>query len=267
MTVTTNRKVELMSNAKGDAKKYAQDNKLFKSKEQRKDNRASAKEARQDLRQQYKTGAISKEEFKTQKKSRRKAKRNAVKLQLLKRFTRDGKPLFVYRLKEVIEDRQTKKLQKRMPDGKTVEVPRENVVQTPQGMYDLSEIAKAMNVSVDQLKTAQAQLIDILIPLASSSKGQTEAVNVPKSDTTADLAVSVPESNMTDLGGGEYFLTNETFDGDMFDASSPVPDVADDEKPPLKGWEKGLLWGGIAVVAIVLGVIIYRKVKSNAGSN
>lgn len=264
MTLTTNRKVEVMSNAKGDAKKYAQENKIIKPRDTRKASRETAKTERKDLKQQFKTGTITKEKFKSEKKKRRKAKLNAIKLQFLKRFTKDGKPLFVYRLKEVVQDLKDKKYKKKHPDGSDSEVKKDDIVSTPQGLYDINEIAKAMNVSVESLKNAQAQLIDILIPLASSSKGQAEAVDVPKSDNSADMGVIVPESNVTQTDDGGYYTNNETFDASSFDPNEKVPDVKDDEKkPPLKNWEKGLLWGGIAVAAIVVGVIVYRKIKSN----
>lgn len=264
MTLTTNRKVELMSNAKGDSKKYAQENKLFGTKEQRQSNRASAKEQKKDLKQQYKTGAISKEQFKSEKKSRRKAKRNAVKLQLKKRFFKDGSPLFIYRLKELFPDKATGKLKKKHADGTDTEVDAKDAIKTPQGYYDLMEIARVLNVSVETLRATKDELMSKLIPLTEASKNQETPVFAPRTDSEAGLGVGVPKENVTETEDGNYYTNNETYNDDDFNPKDKIPDVKDDENtPPLKNWEKSILWGGIAIAAIAVSIIVYRKIKSN----
>lgn len=230
-----------------------------KNKSERKDARTQFKTEKEVLKAKRESGELSRKEYRQSLRTSRKAKLNATKLQLLKRFSKDGKPLFIYRLKKVFKEGGKHK--KKMPDGTIVDVAPQNVIETPQGTYDASEIAKVMGSSVAQVQANPQSIAQQLVPVETSTKTADEVVPQPQPTPTTEPAIVVPASNITQTPEG-YYATPETQTPD----EAPI-DVKEDEgkaqgKKPLSKTEKILLWGGIGLVVAIIGFVVVRKVMS-----
>lgn len=209
----------------------------------------------------------SRSEARATRKSNRKAKRNAKKLKRVK--LRNGKTASVYvlsRLRPVKKSGADESLSvqyvRTYPDQTTAVIKAEDVVKTTDGkFYDKNEVAKAFGVE----KTAVTQqMIDrYIIPVAPTSDATTTTNEVPKSENS-ESGVVVDESKVvTDENGDQFLATDTKAEGDLLASD----DVKEDDKKAQGGMtktQKYILWGGIGVVAIILGVVIYRKM-SNKG--
>lgn len=259
MNIITNREVyqETYSNAKGDSKDgfVKKEDRLMSesNRTKRKEARDKAKADKELLRGKMKAGDLSKSDFRKQKRAIRKEKRNATKLQLLKRFSKDKKPLFAYRLKKVFK-KENGKAEKEMPDGTKVEVKPENQVVTPQGIYDLTEISKALGITAETFKVNQADILKKLIALESDSKNLKTAVETIKTNPLADLSVPVTEDKTETMDDGYTYLTDET----QLKTETVITDVADEDKKK-QGMSTTtkivLITGSVIVVGIVAYII------------
>jgi len=221
--------------------------------------------------QPKKVSGVSSKTAKTLKrearKSSRKAKRNARKLKRVK--LRNGKTAIVYvlsRLRPVkksgADESLTMEYVKTYPDGTTGVVKAEDVVKTTDGkFYDKNEVAKAFGVE----KTAVTQqMIDrYVIPVAPTTDATTTTTEVPKSENS-DGAVVVPDEKVVTDENGNQFLADDTkAEGDLLASD----DVKEDDKKAQGGMsktQKYILWGGIGLVAIIIGVVVYRKMSKKA---
>ena len=251
------------SMAKGESKdKYVSEDMRLgsdKNKSERKDARTKFQSEKEGLKSKRESGELTRKEYRKSLKESRKAMFNATKLQLLKRFSKDGKPLFIYRLKKVIKEGGKHK--KKMPDGTMVDVAPQNVIETPQGTFDATEIAKAMGTTADQVKANQQTIVSQMVPVETSTKNAEQVEPQPQPTPTTEPAVIVPASNVTETPQG-YFATPETQL-----PTEPAKDVKDEDvkaqgKVPLSKTEKILLWGGIGVVVAIIGFVVIRKVIS-----
>lgn len=231
ITVETNRPVDY-SSATGSEK------------DQKRAERKSKREERQTTR--------------SARRSSRKAKKNATKL---KKIVRGGVTKIVKPFKKVFTKKDGSKY-KKAPDGTEIPVSSSDVVKTPQGEYDKKEISEATGVPADQI-TPQ-KVAQITVPTQPTSPSADATTIAPATDSNADLSGYVPEASVVVTDEGLY-LNSETQP-----TEEPAKDVAEEEKKakePLKKWEKGLLWGGIGVVAIIVGVVAYKYFKNKGKAN
>jgi hypothetical protein len=279
ITIETNRTTPVYSNLKGKEKAVKEENRLFTdtARSERKSARTTKRAEIKDIRSQVKSGQLSREEARKLKRKTRKAKAGAIKLQLTKRFTKDGKPLFVYRLKKVFKDIDGV-FKKILPDGRKVKVKKEDIVTTAQGTYDANDISKASGVSVQEIKSNPSTVDSVTTTVTQSSSGSEIATETTNS-ASADLAVEVPTENVVNTTTGEVggdvsyqtgddvFIEEETLPAtntettDTTDTTDTTgtTDSTETTKTPMKTWEKVLLFGGIAVV---LGLVTFAIVKA-----
>lgn len=276
ITIETNRTTPVYSNAGGKEKAVKKEDKLFTqtARDERKSGRTITKSELKSIREKAKSGEITKKESRQLKRKARKVKRGAIKLQLTKRFTKDGKPLFIYRLKKVFKTRDGK-LKKKLSDGSEVEVKPTDVINTPQGTYDANDIAKASGVNVEEVKSNPSLVSSVTMAVTPSSSTSETATETSKSTTTSDLAVQVPTENLVNTTTGEegeevsyqtgdnVFLEKDTLPATNTETTETTDttgttESAETTKTPMKTWEKVLLFGGIAVV---LGLVTFAIVK------
>jgi len=275
ITIETNRTTPIYSNAKGDSKDglVKKEDRLLSetARSSRKSGRSSTKSEIKSIKEKVKSGELSRQEARKLKRKSRKVKRGAVKLQLTKRFTKDGKPLFIYRLKKVFKTIDGK-LKKKLADGTEVEVKATDVVTTPQGTYDANDIAKASGVSTAEVKSNPAVLESVTTTVTPNSSNSEIATETSSSSSSADLAVEVPSTNVYNETSGQedgldystgdaLYLKSDTeattsTESTTPDATAATTDATTDKK--LKTWEKVLLFGG---VALVLGLVTFAIVK------
>ena len=276
ITIETNRTTPVYSNASGKERAVKKENKLFTetAKSERKTGRTTTKSEIKDIKSKVKSGELTRQEARKLKRTSRKVKRGAIKLQLTKRFTKDGKPLFIYRLKKVFKGKDGK-LRKKLADGTEVEVKATDIVNTPQGTFDANDISKASGVSVEEIKSNPSVVDNVTMAVTPSSSTSETATETAKSSTTSDLAVQVPTENLVNTTTGEegtevsyqtgdnVFLENDTLpatntvSSETTDATENT-DATETTKTKMKTWEKVLLFGGIAVV---LGLVTFAIVK------
>ena len=148
---------------------------------------------------------------------------------------------------------------KTFADGTTITIPASDVIVHASGVFDKSDIARAFGVAKE---TLTPEMIDkYLVYIAPAPANSDTATETTKSATT-DVAIEVPADKVTETPDGTFLTT------DTQDPNAPVIDVAIEQKQeqaPLKKYEKIILWGGVALVVIIAGVIIYRKM-SKGGS-
>lgn len=219
---------------------------------------AGGKKTREDRKQ----GRV---QARSTRQSNRKAKRNARKLKRVK--LRNGKSVSVYvlsRLKAVRKSGADESLSvqyvRTYPDQTTAVIKAEDVVKTTDGkFYDKNEIAKAFGVE----KTAVTQqMIDrYIIPVAPTSENTTTTNEVPKSETSDNAVVIDDTKIVTDENGNQFLKDDTKSEGD-----GGSDDVKDDDKKKaeegLSKTQKIILWGGIGLVVVIIGVVVYRKMSS-----
>jgi hypothetical protein len=172
-----------------------------------------------------------------ERRSKRKAKRNATKLRRLN--TPKGSK-FTFKLKKV--NKQGTKRTKRNNNGTIVVLNESDIVSTPKGDFDKIEVAKALNVAPEKVTpelVAQNQVVE----------------------ANGDVSIIVPDTIVGQDNQGDSYLAE-----DLQDENSPPEDVVkdDEKKRGLSTTEKVLLFGGIGVAVLTIGIILYRKF-SNKG--
>jgi len=148
---------------------------------------------------------------------------------------------------------------KTFPDGTTIVIPASDVINHSSGVFDKNDIAKALGVAKETLTPDMIE--KYLVYIAPAPTNSDSANETPKS-ATSDVAIEVPADKVTETPDGSFLTT------DTQDPNEPTKDVAVEQKQeqaPLKKYEKIILWGGVALVVIIAGVIIYRKM-SKGGS-
>lgn len=179
-------------------------------------------------------------------KANRKAKRNSSPLTKI-----GGK--FVKKIKKIVNFKG-KKI-KTNPDGSTTEVAAKNVVVTPQGEYDKVEVARALNVTPEQVTPELILKTSVATQVSNTGIANPTIVSA---NPSADLAIVVPAELMETGTDGNPYLSV-----DLQEADKPDEDVAKEEqaKQPLVKWEKIMLVSGITLAAIVIGIIAYKKMS------
>jgi hypothetical protein len=172
-----------------------------------------------------------------ERRSKRKAKRNATKLRRLN--TPKGSK-FTFKLKKV--NKQGTKRTKRNNNGTIVVLNESDIVSTPKGDFDKIEVAKALNVAPEKVTpelVAQNQVVE----------------------ANGDVSIIVPDTIVGQDSQGDTYLAE-----DLQDENTPPEDVVkdDEKKRGLSTTEKVLLFGGIGVAVLTIGIILYRKF-SNKG--
>jgi hypothetical protein len=202
--------------------------------------------------------------------SQRKAKRNAPKLKRIRR--KNGRNAFVMRLIKLVPIQKTQKFsggdstitaiaspvteyEKKFADGTTIKIPATDVIVNTAGVFDKNDIARAFGVTKEALTQ---QMIDnylvYIVPAPANSDTATET----NKSASSDVAIEVPEDKLVTTDEGTFLAT------DTQGKDETPKDVAEEQKAeqqPLKKYEKVILWGGIALVVIIAGVIIYRKMN------
>ena len=134
-----------------------------------------------------------------------------------------------------------------------------NVVKTTDGkFYDKNEIAKAFGV--DKTAVTQQMIDRYIIPVAPTSENTTTTNEVPKSETS-DNAVVIDDTKIVTDENGNQFLKDDT----KAEGEGGSDDVKVDDKKAQGGMSKTqkiILWGGIGLVVVIIGVVVYRKMSS-----
>jgi hypothetical protein len=219
-------------------------------------------------------GVSEKQQTRDLKRANRKAKRNAPKLKRIRR--KNGKNAFVMRLIKLVPVQKKQRFSgvdnstltavipsateytKTFADGTSVVIPATDVIVNTAGVFDKNDIAKAFGVAKE---TLTPEMIDkYLVYIAPTNANSDTATETTKS-ATSDVAIEIADANVVTTDEGT-FLALDTQDKD-----EATKDVAEEDKAkqqPLKKYEKAILYGGIAVVVIIAGVIIYRKMSKGA---
>lgn len=247
LQVQTDRPV--YSNAKGDGLSKLKGKfkgKTDAEKATAKTTRESDKKVRVDNRTKNKTDRVDKRA--TNKANRR-----------LKRFKKNGTPLtkigaFFHKKIRKLFVKDGKKV-KTNADGTTTEVAAKNVVVTPQGEFDKVEVARALNVTPEQVTPELIAKSSVATQPTTTPVASEVIVPVTAS---ADLAIKVPEALTEVAIDGNPYLSV-----DLQEVDEEEKDVAKEEqaKQPLVKWEKIMLVSGITLAAIVIGVIAYKRLS------
>ena len=221
------------------------------------DGQPKSKKVRAGSKNDFRPDAMTNRERRVQG---RKAKRNAPKLKRIRR--KNGKNAFVMRLIKLVPVQKKQRFSgvdstltavipasteytKTFPDGTSLVIPATDVIVHTAGVFDKSDIAKAFGVTKE---TLTPEMIDKYL------------VYIAPAPANSDTATETTKSVVTTEDG--TFLASDTQGKD-----EPTKDVAEEQKQeqkPLKKYEKAILYGGIAVVVIIAGVIIYRKMSKGA---
>jgi hypothetical protein len=200
----------------------------------------------------------------------RKAKRNAPKLKRIRR--KNGRNAFVMRLIKLVPIQKTQKFsggdstitaiaspvteyEKKFADGTTIKIPATDVIVNTAGVFDKNDIARAFGISKEAL--TQQMIDNYLVYIAPASANSDTATETTKS-ASSDVAIEVPDDKLVTTEEGTFLAT------DTQGQDETLKDVAQEQKAeqqPLKKYEKVILWGGIALVVVIAGVIIYRKMN------
>ena len=185
-----------------------------------------------------------------QKRSDRKAKRNAKRLI---RIENRGQKKFFYPLTKIFGKK------KKYKDGSTIEVPAENtvVVSTKDGRtssLDKTEIAKALNIPESQVTPAKVQEVVVNVPAASAVVAAQET-GTPTNEPV--LAIEVRDADVTVTDDGSAYLSDDT------QSQEQDLNVKDDDKAAQKKIKIGriILISGIAIV-VIAGVIYFMSKES-----
>ena len=196
---------------------------LFQKFKEKKDERAT------------KTSVIERKKARADRKSNRKAKRNARKLERAKTPQGDR---FLFKLIALVK--KGDKAEKTNPDGTKQEIPAKDILSTPQGDFDKKEVSKATGIPEEQITPLVFKKASVITP-------------------SGEVKVIVPDSNVaTDNQGVPYIADDLQLENEQ------TKDVAKEEvdsRKPLKKYEKIILYGGIALVVIIGGIIAYKKFK------
>lgn len=208
------------------------------------------------------------------RKFNRKAKRNAPKLKRVKR--KNGATALVMKLIKLMPKQKKQKFSgvdavltavvpvsteytKTFEDGTTITIPATDVIVNTAGVFDKSDIARAFGVTKE---TLTPEMIDkYLVYLVPTPTNATTTTETDKS-ATADVSIVIDPNKVVETPEGTFLAT------DTQDETETEKDVAVEQKKeqaPLKKYEKIILWGGIGLVVLIAGVIIYRKM-SKGGS-
>jgi hypothetical protein len=169
------------------------------------------------------------------KRTARKKKRNARKLEKIN--TPQGEK-FLFKL--IPLKKNGTQAEKTNPDGTKQEIPAKDIVSTPQGDFDKKEVAKASGLPEEQITPLTFKKVSVLAP-------------------TGEVKIAVPTALVGQDNNGDSYLNVE-----LQDENEKEKDVVKEEmdsRNPLKKYEKIILWGGIALVVIIGGIIAYKKFK------
>ena len=207
--------------------------------------------------------------------AKRKAKRNAPKLKRIRR--KNGKNAFVMRLIKLVPVQKSAKFsgvdstitaiaspvteyEKKFADGTTIKIPASDVIVNTAGVFDKSDIARAFGVTKE---TLTPEMIDKYLVYIAPAPANSDTATETNKSATSDVAIEVPADKVVETPEGTFLAS------DTQDPNEPAKDIAVEQKQeqaPLKKYEKVILWGGIALVVIIAGVIVYRKMSNKGGS-
>jgi|688.fasta_scaffold356853_1 hypothetical protein len=142
---------------------------------------------------------------------------------------------------------------KTFEDGTTLVIPAQDVIVNTAGVFDKSDIARALGVPKESLTPAMIE--KYLVYVVPTTSGATTTTETDKS-ATADVSIVIDPTKVVSTPEGDFLAT------DVQDPNAPVIDVAQEQKAeqkPLVKWEKYLLWGGIGIGVLIIGYIIYKK--------
>lgn len=231
------------------------------------DGQPKSKKVRAGSKNDFRPTAMTNRERRVQG---RKAKRNAPKLKRIRR--KNGQNSFVMRLIKLVPIAKKQKFSgvdstltaiipeateysKTFADGTSVVIPASDVIVNTAGVFDKSDIARAFGV---EKSTLTPQMIEKYLIYIAPAPANSETATETTKSATSDVAIEVPATNVVTTDEGTFLAT------DTQGADEPAKDVAQeqkDEQKPLKKYEKAILYGGIAVVVLIVGVIVYRKMS------
>jgi len=206
------------------------------------------------------------------RRSNRRAKRNAPKLKRVRR--KSGKTSFVMKLIKLAPAGKQKfsgtngltplipisiptEYTKTFADGITIIIQAVDVIVHASGVFDKNDIAKALGIAKETL--TQEMIDKFLVYIAPVSVDSNVATETNRS-ASSDVAIEVPATNVVETLNGTFLATDTQPDDE------PPKDVAVEDslkQNPLKKNEKLILWGGVALVVLIIGVIIFRKMKKS----
>jgi hypothetical protein len=213
--------------------------------------------------------AISeKQQARDLKKANRKAKRNAPKLKKVRR--KSGKTSFVMKLIKLVPIQKMQKFsggdstitavaspvteyKKTFADGTSITIPASDVIVNTAGVFDKGDIARAFGVSKESLTP---QMIDNYLVYIAPAPANSDVATETQKSATSDVAIEIPNDKVVETPDGTFLATDTQED------SEPTKDIAVEQKQeqaPLKKYEKVILWGGIGVIVLIIGVVAYRN--------
>lgn len=155
---------------------------------------------------------------------------------------------------------QSEDFVKTNPDGTTTIIKKEDVVKSSTGaFYDKNEVAKVYGVD----KSVVTQPMIDRITVAVSPTGNNPTTTEEQKTVNSDLAIVVEDKNIElDANGQPVLKVDNVVNADQLTEEQKAKlaqEQADAEKK--KKMQKIVIWGGVAVVAIVVGVIVYRRMS------
>lgn len=223
------------SNAEGDKTKKTLKDRLAESKANYQKNKPERENIQNQKESERKKNRQERMDNRSIRRSARKKKRNARKLERIN--TPQGEK-FLFKL--IPLKKNGTKAEKTNPDGTKQEIPAKDIVSTPQGDFDKKEVAKASGLPEEQITPLTLKKVSVIAP-------------------TGEVKIAVPTALVGQDNNGDSYLNVE-----LQDENEKEKDVVKEEmdsRNPLKKYEKIILWGGIALVVIIGGIIAYKKFK------
>lgn len=157
---------------------------------------------------------------------------------------------------------QSQDFVKTNPDGTTTIIKKEDVVKSSTGaFYDKNEVAKVYGV--DKATVTQPMIDRITVAVAPT--GENPNTTEQQKTTESDLAIVVEDKNITLDANGQPVLKVDAVEGgdNMTEEQKAklAQEQADADKK--KRMRKIIIWGGVAVVAVVIGVVVFRKMRQS----
>jgi hypothetical protein len=146
------------------------------------------------------------------------------------------------------------------PDGTTTTIKKEDVVKSSTGaFYDKNEVAKVYGVDK---ATVTQQMID-RITVAVAPTGDNTNTTEQQKTTDSDLAIVVEDTKITLDANGQPILKVDAGDGadNMTEEQKAKLAKEQAEADKKKRMQKIFIWGGVAVVAIIVGVVVYKRMS------
>jgi hypothetical protein len=155
---------------------------------------------------------------------------------------------------------QSEDFVKTNPDGTTSIIKKEDVVKSSTGaFYDKNEVAKVYGV--DKSVVTQQMIDRITVAVTPTGNNPTSAEE--QKTVNSDLGIVVNDNQIElDVNGQPVLKIDNTENGDnMTDEEKAILAQQEADAEKKKKMRRIVIIGGITIVAIVVGVIVYRRMS------